>query len=119
ILKEIQKRLPLYPVVLHGASAVNEEEINRINRAGGNLPEGATGVSNKEIKKAIEYGVCKINIATDTRLLWTRVHREFFRDNPELFDPITPGKQYIEAYEEFMMQKFEVIAATGKAEEYY
>ena len=119
ILREIQKRLPLYPVVLHGASAVNEEEINRINRAGGRLSEGASGVSSEEIKKAIKYGVCKINIATDTRLLWTRIHREFFRDNPELFDPIIPGKQYIEAYAAFMMQKFDVIDATGKAVEFY
>lgn len=119
ILREIQKRLPLYPVVLHGASAVNEEEINRINSAGGRLSEGASGVSSQEIKKAIEYGVCKINIATDTRLLWTRIHREFFRDNPELFDPIIPGKQYIEAYAAFMMQKFDAIDATGKAVEFY
>jgi fructose-bisphosphate aldolase class II len=115
ILKEIQNRLPGFPIVLHGGSAVNSEEIKRINKSGGMLLETASGVASDEIVKSIEYGVCKINIATDARLLWTRVHREFFRDNPELFDPIFPGKQYIEAYEEFMIQKFDLFGATGKA----
>ena len=115
ILKEIQNRLPQFPIVLHGGSAVNKEEIKRINKSGGMLLDSASGVAAEEIVKSIKYGVCKINIATDTRLLWTRVHREFFRDSPELFDPIIPGKQYIEAYEEFMIQKFDLFGATGKA----
>lgn len=115
ILKEIQDRLPRFPIVLHGGSAVNSEEIKRINKSGGMLLDSASGVAAEEIVKSIKYGVCKINIATDTRLLWTRVHREFFKDSPELFDPIIPGKQYIEAYEEFMIQKFDLFGATGKA----
>ncbi len=115
ILEEIQQELPNFPIVLHGGSAVNEGEIKRINAAGGRLTENASGVVSEEIVKAIKYGVCKINIATDTRLLWTRVHREFFRDSPELFDPIIPGKQYMEAYEEFMLNKFDLFGATGKA----
>jgi fructose-bisphosphate aldolase class II len=118
ILEEIQQRLPHFPIVLHGGSAVNEEEIGRINRSGGALSEGASGVSPKEIAKSIAYGVCKINIATDTRLLWARVHREFFRDTPELFDPVVPGKKYMEANEAFMLEKFELLGATGKANQF-
>ena len=70
ILSEIQKILPGFPIVLHGGSAVNVEEINRINKSGGNLDEGAAGVPSDQIIKSISYGVCKINIATDLRLLW-------------------------------------------------
>ena len=114
ILEEIQRRLPKFPIVLHGGSAVNLEEIDRINKAGGHLNEGASGVSPEEIVKSIAYGVCKINIATDTRLLWTRVHREFFRDTPELFDPVIPGKTYMAEYEKFMLEKFDLLGATGK-----
>ena len=115
ILKEIQKNLPEFPIVLHGGSAVNIDEVNRINENGGNLNQGAAGVSSEEIVKSISYGVCKINIATDLRLLWTRVHREFFNDSPELFDPILPGKIYMVEFEKFMMKKFDLIGATGKA----
>jgi len=114
ILEDIQRRLPQYPIVLHGGSAVNEQEIKRINKAGGALREGASGVSPDEIVKSIAYGVCKINIATDTRLLWTRVHREFFSDTPELFDPVIPGKTYVREYEKFMLEKFDLLGATGK-----
>ncbi|WP_425235424.1 class II fructose-bisphosphate aldolase [Ulvibacterium sp.] len=118
ILEEIQKRLPHFPIVLHGGSAVNKEEISRINSSGGALSEGTAGVSPEEIVKSITYGVCKINIATDTRLLWARVHREFFKDTPELFDPIIPGKEYMKANEAFMLEKFELLGATGKANQF-
>lgn len=118
ILEEIQQRLPYFPIVLHGGSAVNYEEIKRINNSGGSLDNGAAGVSPNEIVKSIKYGVCKINIATDTRLLWARVHREFFKDTPELFDPIIPGKKYIEATEAFMLEKFDLLGATGKASKF-
>lgn len=114
ILKNIQNQLPYYPIVLHGGSAVNDEEIKRINLSGGCLNESALGVSPKEIITAINYGVCKINIATDLRLIWTRVHREFFKETPELFDPIVPGQTYMDAYEKFMMEKFDLFGATGK-----
>ncbi|MCM4167661.1 Fructose-bisphosphate aldolase [Arenibacter antarcticus] len=115
ILKEIQSRLPNFPIVLHGGSAVNLVEIDRINKAGGELREDASGVPADEIVQSIAFGVCKINIATDTRLLWTRVHREFFRDIPELFDPVIPGKVYMEEYEKFMLEKFDLFKATGKS----
>lgn len=115
ILGEIQRRLDGFPIVLHGGSAVNPKELERINAAGGQLTEGAAGVSPHEIVKSIGYGVCKINIATDTRLLWTRVHREFFRDSPEMFDPIVPGREYMQEYETFMVEKFDLLRATGRA----
>lgn len=115
ILEEIQQKLPRFPIVLHGGSAVNLNEVQRINNAGGTLNKNASGVAPEEIVKSIQYGVCKINIATDARLLWTRVHREFFKDHPEQFDPIVPGNTYMEAYETFMLQKFDLLGATGKA----
>ena len=115
ILREIQKILPGFPIVLHGGSGVNVEEINRINKSGGNLDEGAAGVPSDQIIKSISYGVCKINIATDLRLLWARVHREFFMHSPDLFDPTIPGKKYIEEFEEFMINKFKLLGGYGKA----
>ena len=117
ILKEIQQRLPGFPLVLHGGSAVNLDEIQRINAAGGQLGTDAKGVSNEELLRAIEYGVCKINIATDARLIWARVHREFFKYTPAQFEPIIPGKTYMDALEEFNIEKFELLKAVGKADE--
>ena len=118
ILEKIQKLLPEFPLVLHGGSSVNHEEVNRINKSGGKLEKTASGVAPEEIIKSISYGICKINIATDTRILWARIHREFFKDNPDQFDPIIPGKQYIEAYEKFMLSKFDLLKATGKANQF-
>lgn len=114
ILEEIGKRLPGYPLVLHGASAVPMEEVERINRAGGSLSTKARGVDEESLKKAIQLGVCKINIATDTRLIWARVHREFFRNTPELFDLVVPGRKYMEAYEQFILEKFDALNAIDK-----
>lgn len=114
ILEEIQKKLPGFPLVLHGGSEVNIDEIHRINDAHGQIGISAKGVSSDEVKEAITYGVCKVNIATDARLIWTRVHREFFRDTPELFDPIIPGKTYMEDLEQFILNKFELLGSTGK-----
>lgn len=115
ILQEIQKRLPEFPLVLHGGSAVSLQDIERINAAGGAMEMGASGVADEQLKKAISYGICKVNIATDLRILWTRTHREFFKDSPALFDPILPGNTYIEELEEFMINKFELLNAVGKA----
>jgi fructose-bisphosphate aldolase class II len=116
ILEEIQRRLPGFPLVLHGASAVKTDEIFRINAAGGKLGTNAQGVDLSELRSAIGYGVCKVNIATDLRLIWTRVHREFFRDHGDLFDPIVPGKDYIRAIETAMLEKFELLGAIGRSE---
>ncbi len=115
ILKEIQNELPNYPIVLHGSSNVSKKEVEEINRYGGKLAGDASGVTDEELKKTISYGVCKVNIATDLRLLWTKVHRKFFYETPELFDPVVPGKKYMEEYKNFMFERFEVLGATGKA----
>lgn len=115
ILAEIQKRLPRFPLVLHGGSAVNYEEINRINAAGGQLQTSAKGVDPAEVQKAISYGICKVNLATDFRLLWTRVNREFFSEQPDQFAPMIPGKIYMDEYEKTMLHKFDLLNATGKA----
>lgn len=114
ILEDIQQRLPEYPLVLHGGSMVDQREIERINAAGGRLKSSAKGVDAEELKRSIQHGVCKINIATDSRLLWTRVTREFFRDQPEEFAPIKPGEIYMEEYQKFMLKKFDLLGATGK-----
>lgn len=116
ILKEIQNRLPEYPLVLHGASAISPDDVKRINAAGGNMKTGASGVADSQLQEAIALGICKINIATDARILWARVHREFFRDSPDLFDPILPGKTYMNEFEKFMIGKFELLGATGQFE---
>lgn len=105
ILKEIQMKLPKFPIVLHGASNVPRPEVERINKSGGRLKSTAKGVDEKELLEAIKYGVTKINIATDMRLIWTRVHREFFKESPDLFDPVIPGKKYIEELRQFVKQK--------------
>ncbi|HAM99838.1 MAG TPA: fructose-bisphosphate aldolase [Marinilabiliales bacterium] len=105
ILTKIHQQLPGFPLVLHGASSVPYAEIERINRAGGLLKESAKGIQKKELLQAIKLGVCKINIATDIRLLWTRVHREFFKETPELFDMVVPGKKFMSELESFVVEK--------------
>ncbi len=109
ILAEIQHRLPGYPLVLHGASAVPRDEIVRINAAGGKLKDDAKGTNDKELLEAIRLGVCKVNIATDMRLIWTRVYREFFCNQPDKFDPVIPGKEYMDALEEFVVGKCKML----------
>jgi fructose-bisphosphate aldolase, class II len=115
VLEKIQQVLPGFPLVLHGSSSVNKGIITAINELGGKLQENASGVTDAELKKAINYGVCKVNIATDLRLLWTKEHRRFFYEQPELFDPVIPGKAYMDAYREFMIERFEVSGSKGQA----
>lgn len=114
ILAEIQKKVPGFPLVLHGASAIPHEEVNRINNAGGKIREDARGADDKELLEAIKYGVCKINIATDMRLIWTRIHREFFRDTPEKFDMVVPGKVYMDALESFVAEKCKFLKSNNQ-----
>lgn len=115
VLEKIQQQLPGYPLVLHGSSGVNKNDIAEINRYGGKLNENASGVTDEELRKAIHYGICKVNIATDLRLLWTKVHRKFFVEHPDLFDPVMPGKEYMNAYKDFMIERFEVFGCKGKS----
>lgn len=116
ILEDIQRRLPGFPLVLHGGSSVNPDELTRINAVGGRMLRGARGVSDEELLQATIYGICKVNIATDLRVLWTRVHREFFAAYPEQFDPVEPGRTYVEALERLCIAKFEKLGSAGKAE---
>lgn len=104
VLEQIQKQLPGFPLVLHGSSSVPQEEVARINAAGGNL-KGARGVDDKQFKRASELGVTKINIDTDGRLVWTRVHREYFLEHPENFDLRPVGKVFMEEYANFIADK--------------
>lgn len=113
VLAEIQAKLPGYPLVMHGSSSVPQEEVARINAAGGKLG-GAKGVDDNEFKRAGELGVTKINIDTDGRLVWTRVHREFFRDHPEKFDLRDPGKVFMAEYATFIAEKNKKLGSAGQ-----
>lgn len=113
VLQEIQKRLPGYPLVMHGSSSVPQEEVDRINKAGGSI-QGAKGVDANEFKRASELGVTKINIDTDGRLVWTRVHREYFIKDPENFDLRPPGKVFMSEYAKFIADKNQKLGSAGK-----
>jgi fructose-bisphosphate aldolase class II len=115
VLEAIQNRLPGFPLVMHGSSSVPQEEVARINAAGGNL-KGARGVDENQFKRAAELGVTKVNIDTDGRLVWTRVHREFFRDFPEKFDLRDPGKIFMSEYAKFIAHKNEKLGSAGQLE---
>jgi fructose-bisphosphate aldolase class II len=113
ILEEIQKRLPGFPLVMHGSSSVPKEEVDRINAAGGNI-KGASGVDARQFLGAAKLGVTKINIDTDGRLVWCRVHREFFRDQPEKFDLRDAGKIFIPEYAKFIAAKNILLGSAGQ-----
>lgn len=115
VLAEIQKRLPGFPLVMHGSSSVPQDEVERINAAGGKLL-GAKGVDANQFKHAATLGVTKVNIDTDGRLVWTRVHREFFRDQPENFDLRPPGKVFMAEYAKFIAGKNEKLGSAGQLE---
>ena len=116
VLAEIQKQLPGLPLVMHGSSSVPQEEVARINAAGGEL-KGAKGVDATQFKRAAELGVTKINIDTDGRLVWTRVHREFFRDKPSEFDLRPVGKIFMSEYAKFIADKNEKLGSAGHLDE--
>ncbi len=115
VAAEIQRRLPGFPLVMHGSSSVPQEEVQRINAAGGAL-KGAKGVDENEFAKAVPLGVTKVNIDTDGRLVWTRVHREFFRDHPEKFDLRDPGKIFMAEYAKFIAHKNEKLQSADTLE---
>jgi fructose-bisphosphate aldolase class II len=116
-LAQIQGRLPGFPLVMHGSSSVPKSEVERINAAGGALDSSAKGVDEDEFAKAVPLGVTKVNIDTDGRLVWTRVHREFFRDEPEKFDFRGPGKVYMAEYAGFIAHKNTKLGSAGRLEE--
>ena len=112
-IEAIQAVLPGFPLVMHGSSSVPQEEVQRINAAGGTLNPSAKGVDDTQFARAAKLGVTKVNIDTDGRLVWTRVHREFFRDHPEGFDFRTPGKEYVKAYADFIVDKSRKLGSYG------
>jgi fructose-bisphosphate aldolase class II len=116
-IEEIAKLLPGFPMVMHGSSSVPQDEVKRINEAGGKLKEGAKGVDENEYLPAAKLGVTKVNIDTDGRLVWTRVHREFFRDKPEDFDLRGPGKIFMQAYADFIAHKNEMLGSANQLED--
>jgi fructose-bisphosphate aldolase class II len=115
VLAEIQKRLPGFPLVMHGSSSVPQDEVARINAAGGNL-KGAKGVDADQFLPAAKLGVTKINIDTDGRLVWTRVHREYFLAHPENFDLRPVGKEFMSEYAKFIAAKNVKLGSAGQLE---
>ncbi|GAP39973.1 class II fructose-bisphosphate aldolase [Flexilinea flocculi] len=116
VLAEIQNRVPGFPLVMHGSSSVPQDEVARINAAGGNL-QGAKGVDDNQFKRAAQLGVTKINIDTDGRLVWTRVHREYFLEHPENFDLRPIGKVFMEEYANFIAAKNEKLGSAGQLDD--
>ncbi len=115
ILEEVQKRLPGFPIVLHGASSVMPEYVEIINKFGGDMP-GAKGVPEDMLRKAASMAVCKINIDSDLRLAMTATIRKYFAENPAHFDP----RQYLgparAAIKEVVKHKLvNVLGCNGKA----
>jgi fructose-bisphosphate aldolase class II len=86
ILEEVERRIPGFPIVLHGASSVLPEYVALINKYGGKM-EAAVGVSEEQLRRAAKSAVCKINIDTDGRLVLTAVIRKVLAENPKEFDP--------------------------------
>jgi len=86
ILEEVSKRLPGFPIVLHGSSSVPQEYVKMINENGGKMPD-AVGIPEEQLRQAARLSVCKINIDSDLRLALTGTIRQFFNEHPEKFDP--------------------------------
>ena len=86
ILDEVVKRLPGFPIVLHGSSSVPQEYVKMINENGGKMPD-AVGIPEEQLRQAARGAVCKINIDSDLRLAMTGTIRQFFAEHPEKFDP--------------------------------
>ena len=116
VIEEIQKLLPGFPMVMHGSSSVPKDEVDRINAAGGKIKD-SSGVPEDQFLPAAKMGVCKVNIDTDGRLVWTRVHREFFRDKPEKFDLRDVGVPFMEEYAKMIAHKNQVLGSAGHLNE--
>jgi fructose-bisphosphate aldolase class II len=115
-IEAIQKLLPGFPLVMHGSSSVPAEEVRRINAAGGKLNSNAKGVDDNQFQRAAKLGVTKVNIDTDGRLVWTRVHREYFRDHPEDFDFRKHGTVFMDEYAKFIVDKSKKLGSAGQLE---
>ena len=111
VLHEIEKKLPGFPIVLHGSSSVPQEEVDTINKYGGNLPD-AVGIPEEQLREAAKSAVCKINIDSDSRLA---AIRKYFAEHPEHFDP----RQYLGPARENMKKMYihkivDVLGSDGK-----
>ncbi len=112
-VQAIQDRLPGFPLVMHGSSSVPQDEVARINAAGGTMG-GAKGVDTAHYLPAAKLGVCKVNIDTDGRLVWTRVHREYFQEKPKEFDLRGPGKIFMAEYAKFIASRNVLLGSAGQ-----
>jgi len=115
ILEEVARRVPLFPIVLHGASAVVPEYVRMINRFGGNM-EDAVGIPEEQLRKAAASAVCKINIDSDGRLAMTAVIRKIFAENPAEFDPrkyLGPARE--ELIKMVKLKNENVLGSAGRA----
>jgi fructose-bisphosphate aldolase class II len=115
ILAEVAKRLPGFPIVLHGSSSVPQEFVKIINENGGKMPD-AVGIPEEQLRKAAEGAVCKINIDSDLRLAMTACIRQYFNEHPDHFDPrqyLKPARAAIKAMVEHKL--VDVLGCDGKA----
>ena len=117
ILEEVSKKLPGFPIVLHGSSSVPQDYVAMVNANGGKMPD-AIGVPEEQLREAAKLSVCKINIDSDLRLAMTGTIRKFFNDNPSKFDPreyLKPARANIK---ELVKHKLiDVLGCAGKADE--
>ena len=116
VLEEVEKRLPGFPIVLHGSSSVPQEYVDIINSHGGNLPD-AVGIPEDQLRKAAKSAVCKINIDSDSRLAFTAAVRKVLAEKPGEFDP----RKYCGPARDEMVKLYkhkiiEVLGSDGKAE---
>ena len=115
ILEDVAKRLPNFPIVLHGASSVPQEFVRIINENGGNMP-GAIGVPEDQLRKAASMAVCKINIDSDLRLAMTASIRQYLKEHPDHFDPRQYLKPARAAIKDMVAHKIlDVLGCDGKA----
>ena len=117
ILEEVSKRLPGFPIVLHGSSSVPQEYVKMVNENGGKMPD-AIGVPEDQLRQAASLAVCKINIDSDLRLAMTGTVRKFFNDQPSKFDPreyLKPARANIK--EVVRHKLINVLGCAGKADE--
>ena len=115
VLEEVSKRLPGFPIVLHGSSSVPQEFVEKVNKYGGNMPN-AIGVPEDQLRKAASMSVCKINIDSDLRLAMTASIREHFAEHPGDFDPrqyLKPARAAIKAMVAHKL--VDVLGCDGKA----
>ena len=115
ILEEISKRLPEFPIVLHGASSVPQEFVREINALGGKMPD-AIGIPETQLRRAAQLAVCKINIDSDIRLAMTANIRKYFVEHPDHFDPRQYLKPARQAVKDMVAHKIvNVLGSDGKA----